>query len=121
MLDALQGIQTGRGTALFSALETCARGLQRILVPGRKQRILMLTDGEPSDVDVFDDDYLVEDARHAVTSAASRGIRTFCLTLDRHADAYVRRIFGARNYLIADRANAFAGQTGHALVKLIAQ
>jgi nitric oxide reductase NorD protein len=83
--------------------------------------ILMLTDGEPSDVDVFDDDYLVEDARHAVTSAASRGIRTFCLTLDRHADAYVRRIFGARNYLIADRANAFAGQTGQALVRLIAQ
>ena len=82
--------------------------------------ILMLTDGEPSDVDVLDDDYLVEDARHAVTSAASRGIRTFCLTLDRHADAYVRRIFGARNYLIADRANAFAGQTGQALAKLIA-
>ena len=83
--------------------------------------ILMLTDGEPSDVDVLDDDYLVEDARHAVTSAASRGIRTFCLTLDRHADAYVRRIFGARNYLIADRVNAFAGQTGQALVRLIAQ
>ena len=83
--------------------------------------ILMLTDGEPSDVDVLDDDYLVEDARHAVTSAASRGIRTFCLTLDRHADAYVRRIFGARNYLIAERANAFAGQTGQALVRLIAQ
>lgn len=83
--------------------------------------ILMLTDGEPSDIDVVEDDYLVEDARHAVTSAASMGVRTFCLTLDRKADSYVRRIFGARNYLIADRADAFAGQTGQALVKLIAQ
>jgi nitric oxide reductase NorD protein len=82
--------------------------------------ILMLTDGEPSDIDVFEDDYLVEDARHAVVSAAARGIRTFCLTLDRNADAYVRRIFGARNYLIAERAAAFASQTGQALVKLIA-
>jgi nitric oxide reductase NorD protein len=83
--------------------------------------ILMLTDGEPSDVDVVEDDYLIADAHHAVTSAATQGIRTFCLTLDRRADAYVRRIFGARNYLIADRADAFTGQTGQALVKLIAQ
>lgn len=48
MSDALHGIQTGRGTALLSALETAARGLQRTLVPGRRQRILILTDGEPS-------------------------------------------------------------------------
>ncbi|MBC7942321.1 MAG: nitric oxide reductase activation protein NorD [Chitinophagaceae bacterium] len=82
--------------------------------------ILMLTDGEPSDVDVVEEEHLVEDARHAVASAAARGIRTFCLTLDRHADAYVRRIFGSRNYLIADRADAFAGHTGDALVRLVA-
>jgi nitric oxide reductase NorD protein len=83
--------------------------------------ILLLTDGEPSDVDVFEEDYLVEDTRHAVTSATAQGIKTFCLTLDRHADAYVRRIFGIRNYMIADQADAFAGRTGQALVKLIAQ
>jgi nitric oxide reductase NorD protein len=82
--------------------------------------IVMLTDGEPSDVDVLEDDYLVEDARHAVVGAAARGIRTFCVTLDRQADGYVRRIFGTRNYLIADRAASFAGYTGQALVKLIA-
>jgi hypothetical protein len=82
--------------------------------------ILLLTDGEPSDVDVFDDAHLVEDARHAVASNAARGIRSFCLTLDRQADGYVRRIFGARNYLIADRADAFAGHTGQTLVRLIA-
>lgn len=82
--------------------------------------ILLLTDGEPSDIDVFEDDYLVEDTRHAVTTAAAQGIKTFCLTLDRHADAYVRRIFGMRNYLIADQADAFAGRAGQALVKLIA-
>jgi uncharacterized protein YegL len=82
--------------------------------------ILLLTDGEPSDVDVIEEDYLVEDTRHAVTTATGRGIKTFCLTLDRQADAYVRRIFGARNYLIADRADAFAGHTGQALVRLIA-
>lgn len=82
--------------------------------------ILMLTDGEPSDIDVVEDDYLVEDARHAVSVAAGRGIRTFCLTLDRRADSYVRRIFGARNYLIAERADTFAGWAGQTLVRLAA-
>lgn len=48
MSEALAGIQTGRGTALHGALEMAGRGLQRTLVPGRLQRILLLTDGEPS-------------------------------------------------------------------------
>ena len=82
--------------------------------------ILLLTDGEPSDVDVFEDEHLVADAQHAVATAAAQGVRCFCLTLDRHADAYVRRIFGARHYLIADRADAFAGHTGQTLVRLVA-
>ena len=81
--------------------------------------ILMLTDGQPSDVDVLEDDYLIADASHAVLSASARGIQTFCLTLDRRADAYVQKIFGVRNYLIADDANAFAGYTGKAIIKLI--
>ncbi len=48
MVDALQGIQTGRGTALHGALELALKGLKRTLVPGRKPRMLVLTDGEPS-------------------------------------------------------------------------
>jgi Ca-activated chloride channel family protein len=48
MLDALQGIQTGRGTALHQAMELALKGLKRTLVPGRKPRLLLLTDGEPS-------------------------------------------------------------------------
>lgn len=48
MTDALQGIQTGKGTALHAALELALKGLKRTLVPGRKPRVLLLTDGEPS-------------------------------------------------------------------------
>lgn len=48
MSDALAHITTGRGTALHQAIEVGARGLQRTLVPGRKPRLLLLTDGEPS-------------------------------------------------------------------------
>jgi hypothetical protein len=114
-LAALQG---SLSTRMGAALRHASAALDGQTVDHKV--ILMLTDGEPSDVDVVEDEHLVEDARHAVSRAAARGIRTFCLTLDRQADAYVRRIFGSRNYLIADRADAFAGHTGDALVRLVA-
>lgn len=82
--------------------------------------ILVLTDGEPSDVDVVEDEYLVEDAREAVVSAAAQRIRTFCVTLDRRADPYARRIFGARNYLIAERISTFTDNTSKTLARLLA-
>jgi Ca-activated chloride channel family protein len=45
MVEALHGIHTGRGTALHQAIEMGLRGLQRTLVPGRRPRLLVLTDG----------------------------------------------------------------------------
>ncbi|MFZ5446209.1 MAG: vWA domain-containing protein [Myxococcota bacterium] len=48
MVEALQGIQTGKGTALHGALELALKGIKRTLVPGRKPQLLLLTDGEPS-------------------------------------------------------------------------
>lgn len=114
----LGSLQVGLSTRMGAALRHASNELAT--QDADHKVILMLTDGEPSDVDVLEDDYLVEDARHAVVGAAARGIQTFCLTLDRHADDYVRRIFGSRNYLIADRAANFAGYTGQALVRLIA-
>ena len=48
MVEALQGIQTGKGTALHAAVELGLKGLKRTLVPGRQPRLLLLTDGEPS-------------------------------------------------------------------------
>lgn len=82
--------------------------------------ILVLTDGEPSDIDVVEEDYLVEDAREAVVCASGQHVRTFCLTLDRRADHYVRRIFGARNYLITERASTFTDNTSKTLMRLLA-
>ncbi|MCR5944136.1 nitric oxide reductase activation protein NorD [Brucella anthropi] len=82
--------------------------------------VLLLTDGEPSDIDVAEDDYLVEDAREAVVSGLSQRVRTFCVTLDRRADHYARRIFGQRNFLIAERASTFANNTNRTLTRLLA-
>jgi nitric oxide reductase NorD protein len=82
--------------------------------------ILVLTDGEPSDIDVVEDEYLVEDAREAVASAAAQRIGAFCVTLDGRADPYARRIFGARNYVIAERISTFTDNMSKTLARLLA-
>ena len=63
----------------------------------------MICDGEPSDVDIADRRYLVEDARRAVLTLRHRGIDVFCVALDPAGDAYLSRIFGRRNVLQLDR------------------
>jgi nitric oxide reductase NorD protein len=70
--------------------------------PTGQRAILLVTDGAPSDVDVTEPDYLIEDARMAVLEARQAGVQTYCIAVDAAADRYVRRIFGWRNYGIAD-------------------
>jgi nitric oxide reductase activation protein len=64
--------------------------------------LLLLTDGEPSDIDVDDPEYLHADAHKAIEELAGKGVATFCLSLDPRADQYVQRIFG-RRYMVLDR------------------
>jgi uncharacterized protein YegL len=70
--------------------------------PADKKILLLLTDGEPSDVDVDDPDHLRADAKKAVEELSAKGITVFCLSLDPHADEYVRDIFG-RYWRVLDR------------------
>jgi uncharacterized protein YegL len=64
--------------------------------------LILVTDGEPSDIDVHGSTHLLEDARHAVAGLSSRGILTFCFALDRDAGRYVRTIFGPRRYMVLE-------------------
>ena len=67
-----------------------------------KKLLLVITDGEPADVDVRDPQYLRFDAKKAVEEAGRSGIITYCMSLDPRADQYVSRIFGAKNYMVVD-------------------
>jgi len=67
-----------------------------------KRLLLILTDGEPSDIDVDDERLLIEDARKAVLELDRDNIYTYCINLDPHADDYVRDIFG-NQYSVIDR------------------
>ncbi len=70
-----------------------------------KKLMMVITDGEPADVDVRDSHYLRHDAKKAVEEARRSGIHTYCMSLDASADQYVSRIFGMRNYMVVDHVN----------------
>lgn len=70
--------------------------------PADKKILLVLTDGEPADVDVDDSGYLRADSRKAVEELSTQGITSFCLSLDPKADQYVSEIFGNR-WRVLDR------------------
>ena len=91
----------GYSTRMGAALRHAARdlGQQR----SYRRLVLLLTDGEPSDVDCPDGKYLIEDARRAVQSLASRGIDVFCVALGHGHEEALNRVFGRRNLLHIDR------------------
>lgn len=70
-----------------------------------KKLLLVLTDGEPSDVDVRDSRYLIEDARMAVRELDAKGVYAYCISLDAKADDYVYDIFGSR-HTVVDRVES---------------
>lgn len=78
--------------------------------PDGHRAIVLVTDGSPSDIDVFKAGYLIEDARAAVHDGRRSGVQTFCVALDPQADPYVRRIFGWNNYRIVDDLNRLPAQ-----------
>jgi len=99
----LAGMQGGLSTRMGAALRHAASFLLR--QPEQKKLILLVSDGEPADIDVRDPQYLRHDTKKAVEELATRGVHTFCLTLDPNADDYVSRIFGMKNYMVVDHVN----------------
>ena len=96
----LAAMEAGYSTRMGAAMRHAAHYLEK--QQADKKLMLILTDGEPSDVDSKDGRILIEDARQAVTELDRQGIYTYCINLDRKADEYVADIFG-RQYTIIDR------------------
>ena len=68
--------------------------------PAAQRLLLLLSDGKPNDLDVYEGRYGVEDMRRAVIEAKLQGIAPFCLTVDRYAASYLPAVFGANQYAL---------------------
>lgn len=96
----LAGMTGQLSTRMGAAIRHASHYLK--LQKSSKKLLLVITDGEPADVDVRDPQYLRYDTRKAVEEAGRSGIVTYCMSLDPRADQYVSRIFGAKNYMVVD-------------------
>ena len=96
----LAGMRGQLSTRMGAAIRHAGHYLK--LQKSSKKLLLVITDGEPADVDVRDPQYLRYDTKKAVEEMARSGVTTFCMSLDPRADQYVSRIFGVRNYMVVD-------------------
>jgi hypothetical protein len=97
----IAGLASGLSTRLGAAL----RHAGAELAPLRTTRklVLVLTDGEPSDIDVADPRELVEDAKRAVRGLRQRGIDVFGIVMDPQGAGSGAAIFGRHNAIAVRR------------------
>jgi len=96
----LAAMQAGYSTRMGAAMRHAAHYLEAR--QAEKKLLLILTDGQPHDIDVQDERLLIEDTHRAVQELDQRGIYTYCINLDAQADQYVRDCFGNR-FTVIDR------------------
>ncbi len=104
----LAGMKGGLSTRMGAALRHAGYHLMK--QPERRKLVLLVTDGEPADIDEQDPQHLRYDTKKAVEELYSSGVLTYCLTLDPHADSYVKRIFGESNYTVVDHVDRLPEQ-----------
>ncbi len=98
---ALAGLESGLSTRLGAAMRHAGGFLAD--QNSHRRLLLVVSDGEPSDIDVEEQRYLIEDARQAVQGLALQGIDCFCVGLESGAGSAFSRIFGQANSLTLDR------------------
>lgn len=96
----LAAMEAGYSTRMGAAMRHAAHYLGARKAD--KKLLLVLTDGEPSDIDIDDQRLLIEDTRKAVQELDQDGMYTYCINLDPHADEYVEDIFG-KQYTVIDK------------------
>jgi nitric oxide reductase activation protein len=112
----LAGLRSSHSTRLGAALRhACAylggrRAFRRVL--------LVMTDGEPSDIDVLDPDYLREDARRAVLSARKMGIDAFAFAVGEGSFRVLDRIVGESRVLRVPRIETLPARIMQLFVEL---
>jgi len=96
----LASLQPAWSTRMGAALRHAGRTLRQR--PSDKKLMLVLTDGEPADVDVSDPQLLIADAHKAVQTLEAQGMMVWCIHLGSTHDESVQAIYGQR-YTVVDQ------------------
>ena len=91
-------IKPGFYTRMGAALRQSAKILHE--QAASRRLLLIITDGKPNDLDLYDSRYGIEDTRMAVHEARRMGLTPFCVTIDREAGAYLPYLFGPAGFCV---------------------
>ncbi len=89
----------------YTRMGVAIRHLTQLLEaqPARHKLLVTLSDGRPDDFgDEYRGHYGIEDTRRALQEAHVRGVRSFCVTIDRHGADYLPRLYGPARYIVLD-------------------
>jgi nitric oxide reductase NorD protein len=98
---AIQGLKPGYYTRMGAAIRQATQLLGAC--PQRRKLLLLITDGKPNDLDLYEGRYGVEDTRQAVVEARRQGLIPFCITIDKQAGDYLPYMFGAHGFTLIHR------------------
>ncbi len=94
-------LRPGYYTRMGAAIRQATRLLSER--PQSQRLLLLVTDGKPNDLDLYEGRYGVEDTREAVLEARRAGVLPFCITIDQEAGDYLPYMFGAGGYTLIDK------------------
>ena len=111
----ISAMEASYSTRMGAAMRHAAHYLEA--QQAEKKLMLILTDGEPADIDSKDPQILIKDTHKAVEELKHKGIYSYCITLDPNADDYVEAIFD-NHYTVIDHVDKLPEQLPQVFMKL---
>ncbi|MBU6955548.1 nitric oxide reductase activation protein NorD [Hahella sp. HN01] len=102
--DAVRGRIVALRPGFYTRIGAALRQSTKILREQKASRrlLLILTDGKPNDLDLYEGRYGLEDTRQAVMEARREGLIPFCITVDKEAEEYLPYLFGDKGYVLVN-------------------
>lgn len=94
----IQAIKPGYYTRMGAAVRFASLELSKR--PEGRRLLLLLTDGKPNDLDLYEGRYGIEDTRNAIQEARRQGLEPFCVTIDQKGNDYLPYLFGSTGYVV---------------------
>ncbi|MGB5598492.1 MAG: VWA domain-containing protein [Thiothrix litoralis] len=98
----IMATQPGYYTRMGAAIRYATQLLEK--EPSQQKLLLLLTDGKPNDLDIYEGRYGLEDTRMALQEARRKGLKPFCVTIDDKAEDYLPRLFGQNGWVLVKKA-----------------
>ena len=115
----LQLATARESTRMGAALRHALRFLSQ--ETSERRLLVVLSDGEPSDIDVFDPRYLTRDAARAVLDLRRAGIDVCCITPTPAQALTAREVFGSQNVLRVPNTSTLARALARFVERRIAE